>query len=218
MLLKLNSGKLQIDQTQLSGIKNIIFDLGGVIIGIHEDLLVKTFKQIGFTNFNDLYAEIKQTPLFELFETGKVPAQSFRNELKKFKNNVTDTQIDFAWNATVGDIPDINIDLVKNLRQSYRTFLLSNTNVIHMDCVLNNFKIKYGYNPLEEMFEQTYLSYEIGLRKPDKECFQYILDNAGIKANETLFIDDILSNVKGAIETGLMGYHLNQGTVAELFE
>ncbi len=217
MSVKLNPDKLRVKQEKLSEIKNLIFDLGGVIVDVDVDLFNKSFQDFGFTNFSDIYAQIKQTSLFELFETGKIPAQSFRNELRKFKNNVSDSQIDTAWNSVIVKIPEQNIDLLLNLRKNYRTFVLSNTNIIHMDYLISNLINKSGYNPLDEMFEQIYLSYEIGLRKPDTECFQYVLDNAGLKAGETIFFDDLIENVNGARNVGIFGYQINDGRLTDLF-
>ena len=87
-----------------------------------------------------------------------------------------------------------------------------------MDFVFEYFKKSFGQNPFEEMFEQIYLSYEIGLRKPDKEAYQYVLDNAGLAAEETIFIDDLLVNIEGAAKTGLFTHHLKNEPLTGLFK
>jgi putative hydrolase of the HAD superfamily len=218
MSVKLNAEKLRVNQEKLSEIKNLIFDLGGVIVDVDVELFNKSFQDIGFTNFTDIYSQIQQSSLFELFETGKIPAQIFRNELRKFKNNLSDSQIDSAWNSVIVKVPEQNIELLINLRKNYKTFVLSNTNIIHMDFLTEKLISNLGKNPFEEMFDQIYLSYEIGYRKPDKECFQYVLDKAGINAGETMFIDDLIANVNGACAAGILGYQLVDRNLVELFD
>ncbi len=127
------ANKLGITEKKLNKIKYIIFDLGGVIIDIRFRETIKQFKKIGFNDFDSIYNQIKQTRLFDLLETGKIPPQVFRNELRKYHNQLTDEQIDFAWNFMIGDMPKSHIALLKRLRSRYQTFLLSNTNAIHVD-------------------------------------------------------------------------------------
>lgn len=204
------------NKLELSGIKNIIFDLGGVIIDIHYQKTIEQFKKFGFTDFEAIYSQLKQTHLFDLLETGKIPPQSFRMELRKY-HNLTDKQIDEAWNMMIGDMPYQHVNLLKLLRKRFRVFLLSNTNNIHIDYFLKYLNDKYNGNPLLEMFEHTYYSYEIGYRKPDIQAYNYVLMDAGINATETLFIDDLEENIAGAQKAGLQTFHLTKHSIRTLF-
>jgi len=217
MPLLFNMDKLGLNVPEIPKIKNLLFDLGGVIVDVDLDLSVSAFKDLGFGNFEDIFTQIKQTSLFELFETGRIPAQTFRNELRKYKNHVSDSQIDAAWNAMLGPVPPVYIELISNLRKNYKTFLLSNTNIIHIDFLFDRLRGLYGENTMEQMFEHMYLSYEIGLRKPNPESYQFVLDNAGIVACETIFIDDLLSNITAAKNMGIWAYHLSNETLLDLF-
>lgn len=212
------ASKLGIPSDDLKNIKNIIFDLGGVIIDIHYQATIDAFKRIGFDDFENIYSIIKNTPLFDMLETGKIPAQAFRNELRKFKNYLTDEQINAAWNTMIGNMPPDNLSLLRHVRKKYRTYLLSNTNAIHIDYFINYLKQKFGYNPLPDMFDKVYFSHEIGQRKPDKEAFEAVLKDACLSANETLFIDDLKMNISGARSAGLHAYHLENESIRELFE
>jgi putative hydrolase of the HAD superfamily len=217
MMNRIIADKTGMSVGQLAGIKNIIFDLGGVIIDIRQNDTVEQFKAFGFADFETIYTQIKQTHLFDLLETGKIPPQAFRIELRKYHNHLSNEQIDRAWNAMIGEMPENNILLLKTLRQKYRTFLLSNTNAIHMDYLIRHLKAKFGYNPLSEMFEHTYYSHEIGFRKPNTDIYEFVLQNAGLKPEETLFIDDLEANVTGARISGLFSFHLEHNTIADLF-
>lgn len=210
--------KLGVSGTKLEGIKNIIFDLGGVLISLNYNETIEQFNKLGFVDFERIYIQIKQNRIFDLLETGKIPAQVFRNELRKFHNHLSDRAIDHAWCTMIGDMPAVNISLLKYVRSRYRTFLLSNTNIIHIDYFIKYLHKTFGYDPLPEMFEHTYYSHEIGERKPLPESFNAVIRDAGINASETMFIDDLKANIEGARAVGLLAYHLENEEITNVFE
>lgn len=211
------ASKLGISETKLSEIKNIIFDLGGVVIDIRYQDTINAFKELGFEDFELIYTQLKQTHLFDLLETGRIPAQAFRVELRKFRDHLTDYEIDSAWNKMIGIMPEEHPALLKSLRSKYATFLLSNTNAIHIDYFYKYLSQAYSAGTITEMFDKVYYSHEIGLRKPDTEAYFKVLRDAGIKAGETLFIDDLSANIQGAKEAGLYAYHLHKEKITDLF-
>jgi len=209
--------KLGITENELGNIKNIIFDLGGVIIDIRYQTTIEAFKKLGFDDFENIYSLIKQNRLFDMVETGKIPAQAFRNELRKFRNHLTDEQITNAWNTMIGDMPSAHLPLLRCIRKKYKTYLLSNTNAIHIDYFIHYLEQKFGYNAITDMFDKAYFSHEIGERKPDLQSYLAVINDAGLVANETLFIDDLLINIEGARKAGLLGYHLQNESITDLF-
>jgi len=193
-------------------IKNIIFDLGGVILDIDYDRPVKAFKKLGAENFEQLFAQSKQIKLFDQFDIGEVTPAQFRKEVRKhLPEDVTDEQIDAAWNSILGDLPSHRIVVLKMLAQrKYRLFLLSNTNSIHVKAFTNYLDATYGKGLFKTLFEKQYFSNQIGMRKPTKKVFDHILKENGLKASETLFIDDSPEHVEGAKKAGLHGYWLQE--------
>ncbi|MDP4207623.1 MAG: HAD family phosphatase [Bacteroidota bacterium] len=210
--------QLNVNEDNLLQVKNIIFDLGGVIINIHYQASIELFKQMGFTDFEGIYTQLKQTHLFDLLETGKIAPQIFRDELRKYNLSISDEQIDQAWNAMIGSMPAEHIPLLMRIRKKYRTFLLSNTNAIHINYFQNYLKQSFGANPLPLMFEHTYYSHDIGERKPNVSAYEFVLNDAGLKASETLFIDDLAANIEGARKAGLLAYHLSDETISDIFQ
>jgi len=208
---------MQNNLIDLKGIKNIIFDLGGVVVNINYNLTLDAFRVLGFHHFDSIYTQIKQTPLFDLFETGKISSSAFREEIRK-QFPMTDTEFDKAWCAMLLDTPEERIDLIKKLKEKYRVFLLSNTNDIHINYYLGALNKTYGYDVFSAIFEHTYYSHEVGLRKPDREIYDFIVKKEGLQSKETLFIDDLKANVNGAIQAGLTGYYLEKGTIQDLFK
>jgi putative hydrolase of the HAD superfamily len=191
-------------------IKNIILDLGGVLINLDYSATEKKFKQFGLSNFNQLFTQAKQISLFDHFETGQLSEECFINELIQLSGNqLTKEQIIEAWNAMLLDFPINRIELIEQLNKKYRVFLFSNTNSIHIKSfkkILNN---SFGYNRFINGFEKVYYSFEIGRRKPNVESFNFILEFNNLTPHETLFIDDSIQHIEGAKQCGIRALHLN---------
>jgi putative hydrolase of the HAD superfamily len=190
----------------LIGIKNIIFDLGGVILNIDFQKSTEAFKKLGFNDFDSFYNMAKQSELFIKFEKGEINAQEFRNNLRMFKNDLSDEQINLAWNAMILDIPKARIDLLLRLKTKYRTFLLSNTNEIHFKKYDKEIRLSSGLTGMDELFEKDYYSYKLGMRKPDKKIYEYVISENNLIPSETLFIDDSTINMEAAKQCGIKTY------------
>jgi FMN phosphatase YigB (HAD superfamily) len=202
----------------LRGIKNIIFDLGAVILNIDYQLTIKAFQELGAGDFDKVYNQFVQTGLFDDLETGRIEPKVFRDRIREqFQSDWGDQQIDDAWNSLLLDLPQERIDLLHRLSKDYRLFLLSNTNAIHYEQYCANLMREHGIPNLDPLFEQVFLSHEIHQRKPDRAAYQYVLDAANLIPSETIFIDDIEKNAKAAEAVGIKGVFL-EGEVVELFE
>ncbi len=190
-------------------IKNIIFDLGGVLLNISYQVTINGFKKLGVKDFDSFYNQAAQMNLFDQFDKGEISPQGFRDELKRISGlPLSDDQIDRAWNAMLLDFPTKHAGLLKGVRKNYRTFLLSNTNAIHYP-VFMDYLGQNQINGFDALFEKCYLSYEIGMRKPDRAIFEHVINDSNLDANETLFIDDSIQHVKGACGAGLRAVHLD---------
>ncbi|MBN4051505.1 HAD family phosphatase [bacterium AH-315-M05] len=193
-------------------IKNIIFDLGRVILNVDEHLTSEAFKKLGINDFNEIYSQIRQTSLFDKLEKGSITTDEFRTELKKhLPNSVNDRAIDDAWNAMLLDLPRERIHLLEQLRSKYQLFLLSNTNEIHIKAYSNILKNSYGFENLSHLFEKEYYSCKIGLRKPDDKIFRLVLSENGLIPGETLFVDDSEEHIEAAKKLGIRTHLLKKG-------
>ena len=203
----------------LTNIKNIIFDLGGVILNIDYNLTVEEFKKLNLENYDKLFTQMQQSDLFNLLETGKVTPQEFRAEIKKISNiKITDKQIDGAWNAMLLDFPTKRIGLLNNLKNKYRIFLLSNTNIIHLEEYNRTLQNNFGLENMSQIFEKEYYSHEIGMRKPNVDIFEFVLSENNLSPSETLFIDDSPQHIDTANKLGIIAYHLTNGeTINDIF-
>lgn len=190
-------------------IQNIIFDLGEVIVDLDFSKTEQGFQSLLDLPKEAVYSYQTQSKVFDLFERGKITSTEFRKELCILADKqLNDASIDSAWNAMLIAIPKDKIKLVQNLRLNYQTFVLSNTNEIHIDFVNQHLLPEHKLSNLDEIFDFVYYSHEIGERKPDLEAFQYIIEKHGILVSETLFIDDKLENILAAESLGLKTWHL----------
>ena len=200
----------------MEGIKNIIFDLGGVILNIDYMLSHKAFSDLGFPDFDDMYSKLKQNHLFDDLETGRITADTFIATIQQqSKMPLHESDIVKAWNAMLLDFPLRRLQILQQLQLHFNTFLLSNTNEIHEKEFNSRLQQTCGYPTLAVFFDKIYLSHRIGLRKPHPEVFEKILNDNNLKAHETLFIDDSIQHIEGAKAVGLQTIHLTDGMTME---
>jgi glucose-1-phosphatase len=202
-------------------IRNIIFDLGGVLLNISYQASIDEFKALGITNFDQIFSQASQDKVFDGLDKGHISPDDFRTKLRDFTGlPLSDAQINKAWNAMLREMPGNSLTLLEQVRDHYRIFLLSNTNAIHFPDFLVCLKETHGYESMEVFFEKQYLSYEIGMRKPDVEIFEYVVNQNRLNPSETLFIDDTFQHVEGARKAGLKAYWLDisKESVLNLFE
>jgi len=190
--------------------KNVIFDLGGVILNIDFKQTALAFAKLGIGNFNEYYTLQSVTPLFEKLEIGAINPQNFYDEFRELVQmpSLTNEQIMHAWNALLLDFPPERIEWLKNVKSRYNIFLLSNTNEIHYNYFTQIYKQQIGNGALDDLFIKAYYSYQMGLRKPSKEIFEAVMKNENLEAGETVFIDDSESNVLAAASVSMQTIHL----------
>jgi epoxide hydrolase-like predicted phosphatase len=190
-------------------IKTVIFDLGGVLFDIDYKYTQQAFQQLGATtDFNTVYSQQKQAGIFDEFEKGNISPAQFRDGLRKWlPSNVTDKQIDQAWNALLIGFPHDKIELLYSLKSKYGLYLLSNTNDIHLPVVLDMIDNTHTAGQLGKLFIKEYYSCRMGLRKPEKMIYERVIVENKLDPSTTLFVDDLIQNIKGAEALGIQTLH-----------
>ena len=189
--------------------KNIIFDLGGVLLDIDFQKTIDAFKKLGIENFEEMFSQINADELFEKLETGNITEPDFYSAIKsRTKTNISNAEIDGAWNALILKFRTESLQYLETLSKSYKLFLLSNTNIIHLQYFKQLFTEQTGKPLLDAYFIKAWYSNEVGLRKPGSEIFEFVLQEEKLIAGETLFIDDTLSNIETAQKMGFKTHHL----------
>ena len=201
-------------------IKNIIFDLGGVILDIDENIVYKELEKMGI-NISELAHSKEFMDIFSKFDIGVYTAPTFRKKIKALlgQEKMTDQRFDAIWNSMLLDIPLERIEAIEKVKKHYKIFLMSNSNVIHYDLYVRDLQLRFGYNEFDELFNKSYFSFAEHLEKPDPRFFELILDHEGLIPEETLFIDDTAENIEVAKSLGIHTYHIRRDElVRNLFE
>lgn len=196
-------------QNKLRHIKNIIFDLGGVIINLDYGATIHQFNKLSQVPFESIYSQQNQNELFNLFDKGLLSDYDFFKEIRRLTRfDGPDEDLLYAWNAMLLGIPDERLDVLINAKQNYNTFLLSNTNETHIAAFENDLYQTNGVKNFNDYFDKAYYSCRMGMRKPDKKIFEFVLSENNLIASETVFIDDSIQHVKSAGDCGINAYLL----------
>ncbi len=193
-------------------IRNILFDLGGVILDINVQATLKRFYELGFPAELMQFPYSMTTDLYFKYETGKLDTEEFRNQIRKTADvEMTDNAFDEAWNAMLVRIPEERAVLLKVLSKRYNLYMLSNTSGLHVK-VFEKMYLDMTGESVYRVFKKIYYSHEIGWHKPDHEAWKYVINDAAIKPEETLFLDDNIHNIKAAQQLGFQAIHIHERT------
>ena len=193
----------------LDGIKTIVFDFGGVIVNLTAHETLNRFAALGVANPGQFLNHYHQKGPFRELESGAIDNETFYEKLRQLTNDPTLTaeQIDHAWcGFLAGPAPQYNIDMLEDLRRrGYRLLLLSNTNPAVVRWAHSPAFAPSG-KPISDYFDKLYLSCEVKLMKPDEAIYRHLLDDAQLRPEETLFIDDSQANIDAAAALGIHTY------------
>lgn len=201
-------------------IRNIIFDYGNVVINLDFGATYRAFEKLGVEGAEETWGNIAENQLVKQYERGEVGSSEFRKLLADaFSLEVPDAHLDWAWNQLLRDMPSARIELLKKIRNQYRTFLLSNSNEIHYNHYAQELKSVHEIEHFDLLFEKAYFSYQVNLAKPGPDFYQLLLNDHLLNPKETLFIDDLKQNVEAAQKLGLNTIWLKPGMdICDLFD
>ncbi|HOO83825.1 MAG TPA: HAD family phosphatase [Prolixibacteraceae bacterium] len=196
-------------------IKNVILDLGGVLIDIEPKNTYREFKRIlRPETFVDIDWD-NLPEVVEAMETGKWSKEEFKKTmLEACLPTITATQMVDAWCAMLMEFKALRVRMVQELNSKYNVYLLSNTNVYHVDFFEKEFKNRFHFK-LKKLFKKVYYSHEIGFRKPDIAAFEFVLNDAGLIAEETVMVDDREDNCLAAEKAGMQSILVPNNTGLE---
>jgi len=184
--------------------KAVIFDFGNVIINIEFQRIYETFAKLTSKPIAYIEKRITEEQIFRRYESGQFTDEEFREIIRQTLSfPLSDKEVDTAWNAILLDIPTERIDLIKNIRKKYPVYLLSNTNNIHITASNNYLNEAHGIKNLNVLFDKLYLSYEMGMWKPDTEIYYEVLRSINLEPNQVIFFDDNLQNIESAKAIGM---------------
>ena len=185
-------------------IKNIVFDLGGVIFKIDKNQAIRRFNEVGFADAASYLDAFAQIGIFGDLESGKISAEQFRCQLSELAGKQLSLEdCAYGWQGYAVELPQRNLDKLIELRQrGFRVSLLSNTNPFMMQWARSSAFDGRGHG-LDHYFDALYLSYEMGIMKPERRIFEMMLQGENAKPEETVFIDDSAHNTEVAASLGI---------------
>ncbi len=191
--------------------KNIIFDLGGVLLNIDINKTLDAYKTMGLHNIEEYFRIGHAASFFKDYEKGTITDEEFIGAVEKLAGSKNNKQeITAAWNALLLDFPEERVNWLKELKNKYRLFLFSNTNALHLISFQQSFQNVYGF-PMDDLFERAYYSHVVQVRKPDAAAYELVLNENNLLPGETVFIDDALINVEAANKISIRGILLEPG-------
>ena len=194
-------------------LKNILFDLGGVIVDIRRQDCIDAFRRLGFTDIADYLGDYGQSGFFLGIEDGSLTPEAFRDELRRhIPAEVTDAQLDDAFNAFITDIPLRRLQALRRLRaEGWKLYVISNTNPIMWEQSLKREFEKEGM-AREDYFDGIITSFEAKCCKPDRRIFDKVVTDFNIDPAETIFFDDSQANCSIGASLGFNAIHVPPGT------
>lgn len=183
-------------------IQCLFFDFGNIWINLQHQKFELGCKQIGLLDFPENWPAINEN-----FEAGLITADAFIAALRQ-QAHASNDQVVAVWNSLIETVPAYRMQFLQHIKKSYRLFLLSNTDAIH----IQYFREIMGEDLATvffSAFERLYFSFEMGLRKPDTRYFEYVLQDSNLKPESCFLIDDRAANISAAAAVGIRGWHLN---------
>lgn len=189
----------------MENIKNIIFDYGNVIFEINFKRTQNALLQLGIHNTEQFFAHQSHNSLFDDFEVAGISPDQFRDGIRVAAGNphLSDAQIDEAWNSLLIGVSEGNHQVLLDVKEKYRTFLLSNNNEIHYNWIIDYLRKEFNIENYDRHFEKAYFSQHMKLRKPNVNIFEQVIKENNLNPSETLFIDDSPQHIEGAKKAGL---------------
>jgi putative hydrolase of the HAD superfamily len=193
-------------------VKNVIFDMGGVLVDVHRERAIESFKSIGVADADQLIDSYHHEGLFLDLENGDIDTKEFCTLLSQHAGREIVLQdIAKAWRSIVSDPPVYKLDYLIELRKEYTLFVLSNNNPILVDGWASTPQFSTQGRPVMDYFDKLYLSYQMKCTKPAPIIFEKMIDDSQIIPAESLFIDDGLHNIETAQSLGFHTYHAQNG-------
>lgn len=190
----------------LTAYRNIVFDYGGVLVDLDRPRCIRRFHRLGVTDIDAMLDPCHQQGIFRCLDQGTVSNEEFHAEICRHAGRpIPGEEIDAAWFTFLFGIPAYKLEALLSLRRTHHVILLSNVSDLHWRFTCEH-HFSWGGHVVDDYFERIYLSYRMKMIKPDIRVFHHLLDDSGIRPEETLFLDDSPTNCAAARTLGIHTY------------
>ncbi|MEM0941113.1 MAG: HAD family phosphatase [Bacteroidota bacterium] len=188
----------------LRGIDAIIFDFGNVLIDLDYPRIIQEFKKVATKNQDNIRKLIMNSKVMMKFETGEIGPERFRASVNKILGmDLSEDNFDQIWNSMLKSITKERMDKVLKIRNKFDTYILSNSNILHEIAFEEMVMDATGKLSIREYVKKTYFSHEVGMRKPNRDIYEFVIEDINNYASRMLFLDDRLDNIEAARAVGM---------------
>ncbi|MEM6815212.1 MAG: HAD family phosphatase [Bacteroidota bacterium] len=188
----------------LRGIDAIIFDFGNVLIDLDYPRIIQEFKKVATKNQDNIRKLIMNSKVMMKFETGEIGPERFRASVNKILGmDLSEDNFDQIWNSMLKSITKERMDKVLKIRDKFDTYILSNSNILHEIAFEEMVMDATGKLSIREYVKKTYFSHEVGMRKPNRDIYEFVIEDINNYASRMLFLDDRLDNIEAARAVGM---------------
>lgn len=196
---------------ELTGIQNLVFDMGGVIVSVDPGSASQKFAKLTGITRDIIRSWVAEDETFRNYDRGKISEKEFFESVNELlSSELSAKELKEVWASVIVEISPQSVNFLKKLANSFDLYLLSNTNPTHLAKVNELLKKATGEKSIASLFKKSYFSFETGLLKPDPEAYRYLIEDAGIKPSQTLLIDDAQEHIKAANKEGWHTLHLTK--------
>lgn len=190
-------------------IKNVVIDLGGVMIDLDRDRCVRAFEKLGISGADSMLGLYKQEEPFLSVETGRISSAEFYDGLRKMtRPDIADVEFEKAFDEFLVALPAERLDALRQMRaDGLRLYMISNTNAIMYDGWIKRAFMQRGLH-VGDYFDGIVTSFAEGVCKPDPEIFRILLRRYGLTPSETILLDDSEANCESARSLGMQALRI----------
>ncbi len=195
----------------LQGIDVIVFDLGNVLIDLDYPRIIREFRKVAQKNQKNIEKLVVDAKVLRMFEVGKIDPERFREEVNKILEvRLSEIKFDQIWNSLLKSVNKSRLEKILTIKKKFKTYILSNSNLIHELAFEEMVLDATGAMSIRDFVDKAYFSHEIGMRKPDEACYQFVIDEIDLHPCKILFLDDRLDNIKAAKSVGMKAVQIFQ--------
>lgn len=188
----------------LQGVDAIIFDFGNVLIDLDYPRIIQEFKKVATKNQENIRKLVMDSKVVTKFETSEIGPDHFRSAVNQILGTkLNEDDFDVLWNSMLKSITRERMAKVEQISQKFDTYLLSNSNIIH-ELAFEEMVMAATRKPsIRDFFKEAYFSHELGMRKPNKDIYEYVVEDIDNYPSRMLFLDDRLDNIEAARSIGM---------------
>lgn len=194
----------EVNNIVLQDIKNVVIDLGGVMIDLDRNRCVRAFERLGLHGVDSMLGLYRQEEPFLSIETGRISVAQFYDHLRELIGRpVADSQFENAFDEFLLGLPVERLAALRAMKhRGLKLFMISNTNAVMYDGWIKRAFMQEGLR-VGDYFDGIVTSFAEGICKPDPQIFQTVLRRYGLNAGETVLLDDSEANCAEARRLGM---------------